>query len=441
MKHKLPALLALLMLAIPGTASALETDSLIALTAMPLVVADVVALPEVPQTEVMTLVTTLNRAAVPAPQFIEVVRYAPVALVQPAEPRFVSYVTQEYDRGITGEPLALAIADRYDAYGIDDVDIADPPVITVVEQRQVLPQMVVTRFQPVQFDPLALVAMPLAVAAVSNLVNVPQNDLMQFVASLNQALVPAPQFVEVVRYAPMVLVDRTESPQFIQFVNTEVNRGLIGRPLAFAIADRIDMYEPVEINLIEPRPRLIVDRYVDRDDILPPVVVRRVARADTFVRTAQTSVQTSAHPHGGPPGQLKKELGLQTGAEVVHGTRPARVATARSRTAVRSDDSDRRARVTKERRERQRAVRHAEARQAQPRVKQSKPRVKQAKPRVEPAKRIVRSEPRVRQERATAAAPQQRIQAAPRGNSGHGGGQARGSSGGGKGKGKGKGKG
>jgi len=25
-----------------------------------------------------------------------------------------------------------------------------------------------------------------------------------------------------------------------------------------------------------------------------------------------------AHPHGGPPGQLKKQFGLKTGAEVVH---------------------------------------------------------------------------------------------------------------------------
>jgi hypothetical protein len=30
------------------------------------------------------------------------------------------------------------------------------------------------------------------------------------------------------------------------------------------------------------------------------------------------------HPHGGPPGQLKKQLGLQTGAEVVHGEKRAR---------------------------------------------------------------------------------------------------------------------
>ena len=331
MKIKLPALLAVCLLTFAGTASALQTDELIAISAMPLAVADVVALPDVPRDDVITVVTTLNQAAVPAPQFVEIVRYVPVALVEPAEPRFVTYVTQEYQRGIVGEPLALAIANRYNTYGIDDAHIVDPPVLTVVERREILPATVVTRFQPVEFDPLALIAMPLAVAAVADIADVPRTDLMRFITSLNQAMVPAPQFVEVVRYSPVVLVDRTASPQFIQFVTTEVDRGVIGRPLAFAIADRIDSFQPVDIDVVAPRPAFIVDRDAV---ILPTVVTTRVARA---------------HPHGGPPGQLKKQLGLQTGAEVVHGTRPART----TRTVVaRGDDDDRRGRqdrVTRER--------------------------------------------------------------------------------------------
>ena len=32
-------------------------------------------------------------------------------------------------------------------------------------------------------------------------------------------------------------------------------------------------------------------------------------------------VRAHGNPHGGPPGQIKKQLGLQTGAEVVHGRR------------------------------------------------------------------------------------------------------------------------
>ena len=388
MNKKLPALLALCFLAFAGTAGALEIDELIAITAMPLAVADVIALPDVPQTEVVTVVTTLNQAAVPAPQFVEIVRYIPVALFEPAEPRFVSYVTQEYERGVVGQPLALAIANRYDTYGIDDVEIVNPPVVTYVERREILPQVVVTRFQPVEFDPLALIAMPLAVAAVADIADVPATDLMRFVASLNQARVPAPQFVEVVRYSPVVLVDRTASPQFLQFVTTEVDRGLFGRPLAFAIANRIETFEPVDIDVIHPRPAFIVDR----NEILPPVVTTRVARA---------------HPHGGPPGQLKKELGLKTGAEVVHGTRPNRV-------VVRDADNDRPRRVTRERRapKPKREVRRNDDDGRDRRVTRPD--------------RGQRHEPRVKQER-----PQSK---------GHSGGGGKGhGQGGGKGKGKGKG--
>lgn len=301
MNRKLPALLALCLLVFAGRARALETDELIAITAMPLAVAEVAALPEVPQGELVTVVTTLNQAVVPAPQFIEIVRYAPVALVDTrTDPRFVSYITEQYGRGVVGQPLALSIADRYQTYGIREVNVIDPPVVTIVE-RQILPPVVVTRFQPVEFDPLALIAMPLAVAAVADIADVPRSDLINFVSALNQALVPAPQFVEVVRYSPVMLVDRTQSPQFIQFVRTEIDRGVIGRPLAFAIAERIDIDD---IDVVRPRTAFIVDR----DVILPPVVVTRAARS---------------HPHGGPPGQLKKQLGLQTGAEVVHGDRVA----------------------------------------------------------------------------------------------------------------------
>ncbi|HYI09091.1 MAG TPA: hypothetical protein VEK57_08460 [Thermoanaerobaculia bacterium] len=415
MKIKRPALFALFLLAFAGTASALEVDDLIAVTAMPLAVADVIALPDVPREEVITVVTTLNQAAVPAPQFVEIVRYVPVALMEPAEPRFVTYVTQEYERGIVGQPLALAIADRYDTYGIDDFDIVNPPVVTVVERREFLPQMVVTRFQPVEFDPLALIAMPLAVAAVADIADVPRTDLMRFIVSLNQAMVPAPQFVEVVRYSPVVFVDRTASPQFVQFVTTEVDRGVIGRPLAFAIARRIETFQPVDIDI--HRPRLIVAR----DVILPPVVVTHIA---------------SRHPHGGPPGQLKKELGLQTGAEVVHGTRPNRVTRSRVATSerrvpsrtVRSDDSNRKskARVTRTERRGSGETRvRQERRKAAPKVRSSQG--EQRRP----------EKARVSAKRGNDAAPSAKQRQGNRGD-----GKARGNAGGGKGnKGKGKGKG
>ena len=304
MRNKFTALIVLVLLGLPIGADALETKELIALTAMPLVVAAAAELTDVPTSELMSVVSTLNNAAVPPTQFVEVVRYAPVAIVAPAEPRFTTYVTTEYARGVVGEPLALSIAERYPAYGVEEIQIVDPPVYTYVERQTILPQVVVTRFEPQPVDPLALVAMPLAVAAVAELTDVPANDLIRFISSLNRARVPPAQFVEVVRYSPVMLVDTVERPVFLRYVTTEIDRGVIGRPLAFALADRIGVDD---LDILDPPRRIIVDRNV----ILPPTVVRRVA----YTRT---------HPHGGPPGQLKKELGLQTGAEVVHGTRRSR---------------------------------------------------------------------------------------------------------------------
>ena len=401
MKKKLPPLLAVCLLAFAGSVQALSTDDLIAIGAMPLAVAEVTALPEVPRDDFVTVVTTLNRAAVPAPQFIEVVRYAPVALVETTEPRFVTYVTTEYERGIVGEPLAVAIANQYQTYGITDVDVVDPPVVTVVE-RQILPPVVVTRFQPVEFDPLALIAMPLAVAAVSDLTGIAQNDLINFVTSLNRAMVPAPQFVEVVRYSPVVLVDSTASPQFLQFVTTEVDRGLFGRPLAIAIAERLQTVEQVDLDLVDP---VFV---VDRDQILPPVVVTQFA---------------SDHPHGGPPGQLKKQLGLKTGAEVVHGTSPRRPTAART-TRVRSVDRDDN-RVTQRRSRPQRV---------EPAPKARAPKVRVAKPRAVPD-----AQPRVKPDRGPKHQPNPNVGGPGKSHGGQGQGGGQGKSGEAKGKGKGKG--
>ncbi len=322
MRKRFAALIVLLlMLVLPNSASALETNELIAIAAMPLAVAAVADITDVPRDDLVTMVTTLNYAAVPAPQFIEIVRYSPVAFVDTREPRFVTYVTTEYDRGLVGDALALSIADRYETYGIREVRVVDPPAFTVVE-RQIVPQVVVTRLQPVEFDPLALIAMPLAVAAVADIADVPRGDLINFVTSLNRAMVPAPQFVEVVRYSPVVFVDSVLEPQFVTFVTTEVDRGVFGRDLAFAIGDRFRTIGIDDFDLVDPPTRVIVDR----DVVIPPVVVTRVAER--------------SHPHGGPPGQLKKDLGVQTGAEVVHGTHPSRRGRSRERAVSRGRDRD-----------------------------------------------------------------------------------------------------
>lgn len=150
---------------------------------------------------------------------------------------------------------------------------------------------------------LALVAMPLAVAAVSEVTDVPMNDLIDVVSLMNDALVPPAQFIEVVRYAPVALVVDTQEPRFPAFVQVQYDSGLRGTALVSSIEDRFHVYgvEGVDLDVVAPS---VIDI---EDDFVPQVVRERIA-------------ERKAHPHGGPPGQLKKERGLKTGAEVVHGT-------------------------------------------------------------------------------------------------------------------------
>lgn len=306
MKTRISALIVVSMLVLPSSAFALETNELVAIAAMPLAVAAVADLTDVPTSDLVTVVSAMNRANVPPPQFIEVVRYVPVALVDRREPTFVSYVTTQVDNGLVGNALAMSLADRIvTTYGVNEINVVNPQTVYVVERREFVPTVVTTRLQPTQFDALSLIAMPLAVAAVANLTDVPTNDFISFISALNQAFVPAPQFVEVVRYSPVMFVDDTLEPQFVSFVTTEIDRGIRGDRLAIAIADRYRTIGIREINVVNP-PQTV---FIDRTEFVPTVVRTRVA-------------EVRAHPHGGPPGHLKKSLGLQTGAEVVHGTAP-----------------------------------------------------------------------------------------------------------------------
>lgn len=154
---------------------------------------------------------------------------------------------------------------------------------------------------------LALVAMPLAVAAVSEVTDMSMSELIDVVTLMNHAAVPPAQFIEVVRYAPMALVANMETtptePRLAEFVRVQYDNGARGAALVNMIEERFQMYgvEGVDLDVTAPRIIDIDDRF------LPPVVVTRLA-------------ERRSHPHGGPPGQLKKALGVKTGAEVVHGT-------------------------------------------------------------------------------------------------------------------------
>jgi hypothetical protein len=146
-------------------------------------------------------------------------------------------------------------------------------------------------------DLLALVAMPLAVAAVSEVTDVPMNDLIDAITLMNQADVPPAQFIEVVRYAPAV-------PDLDDVLRARIAEGVTGPALFPAIQAKFVASGVPDVNVVAPREVTVVD-----NTFVPVTVRTRIARA---------------HPHGGPPGQLKKELGVQTGAEIVHGSHPGR---------------------------------------------------------------------------------------------------------------------
>jgi hypothetical protein len=261
--RKVPLLLILLM--IPAQLMALSTKDVLALVAMPLAVAAVADAAGVPEDQLVDLVSTLNQANVPPQQFVEVIDYVPVAVTQPAQPAqptYVEFVRTETSRGITGDALLASIRRQFVATGL------------------------------ASSDPLALIALPLAVAAVSEVTGVPESQLADLVATLNSANVPVTQEIQVIRYVPVALVDNN-APQFVDFVQTQVTQGVTGPALVPVVVQRLQTFypQPQRVVVTAPAQRVVID-----DDFVRPV-----------------------HPHGGPPGQLKKQLGLKTGAEVVHG--------------------------------------------------------------------------------------------------------------------------
>ena len=165
--------------------------------------------------------------------------------------------------------------------------------------------------QALQADELlALVAMPLAVAAASEVTGIPVNDLSTLVATLNAADVAPVQIVEVVRYAPVALVVEAQQPEFVPFVQTQVTQGVRATQLVTVIEERLRTVYDVTPQIVTPPAQVLVVE----QNFIPPVVTTRIA-------------ERRAHPHGGPPGQVKKQLGLKTGAEVVHGSKKTRVVT------------------------------------------------------------------------------------------------------------------
>lgn len=184
--------------------------------------------------------------------------------------------------------------------------------------------------QALQTDELlALVAMPLAVAAVSEVSGVPQDQLADLVATLNNANVAPAEIVQMLRYVPPALAAQPadSQPTFVTFVRDHVERGITGPQLVTTIEQELPSYgvTPEQITVTAPAvPPLVVVEH----DYVPAAVRTRVTYLRTtpvrevrppVVAVAPAVVERRGHPHGGPPGQLKKRIGVQTGAEVVQG--------------------------------------------------------------------------------------------------------------------------
>jgi hypothetical protein len=280
--------LLLLLALIPVRASAFNPNDLLSLVAMPLAVDAVSRVTGVPQDQLAQLVSSLNQADVPPQQFIQTVRYAPVALQQPD---FVPYVQTQQSQGINGVQLVDLIDQRLPQYGVTPVEVVDVTPAYVLSDNYIY-SPTSTLSDGNSNSLLSLIAMPLAVAALSEMANVPQDQLASLLGMLNQANVPPAQFVDTLRYVPVALV---EQPDFVPYVQSQVSNGVTGPALVTVIDQRLPQYVPAPA----------ASNIVVTQDYIPPTVRTRVA-------------EWHSHPHGGPPGQLKKIYGVQTGAEVVH---------------------------------------------------------------------------------------------------------------------------
>ena len=192
-------------------------------------------------------------------------------------------------------------------------------------------------------DLLATIAMPLAVAAVADVTGVSQDDLSTLVSSLNQGNVEPLAFDQMMRYVPAALVtDTVQPPQqpLVAYVQDQTQQGVTGNALVNAIvnvlASRYGVQPQMDVVASAP---FITTQPVQTTTVYVPqatpvqstrVVQSAPAPAPTFIvdnnyipREVRTRIEeVHTHPHGGPPGQLKKIEHVQTGAEIVHGEHP-----------------------------------------------------------------------------------------------------------------------
>ena len=293
--RKLALLLAFVLVPAQAWALNVNTSDLLATIAMPLAVAAVSHATGVSESQLADLVTSLNQANVPPTQFVEVIRYVPAVFYDQNGQPFVAYVQQQASQGVTGDALVNAIVSRlqtnYNVTPVLDLN-GEPTTVVMSDNYVVVPNSSTTQLVTTT-DPLALIGLPLAVAAVSDISGVPQDQLATLVATLNNANVPPVQEIQIIRYAPVALVSNSGQP-FVQYIQQQTSQGVTGTALVPVVTQQLQTYYPAQTRVV-----------VEHDYTPPPVVVSRVQEIQR------------GNPHGGPPGQIKKQLGLQTGAEVV----------------------------------------------------------------------------------------------------------------------------
>jgi hypothetical protein len=291
-------------------ALSLSTDLLPAI-AMPLAVDAVTDVPGVQTDRVAQLVTYMDEANVPPADFVDVFRYVPVALVMHADsqPDFVEWTHQQIVNGITGPELVTVMKRQLRTY---DNTI---PVVAPTRTRRIdyafandyVPAEVRDHTDRLLFEPLSLIEMPVAVANVYDINGLPIDRVIDLVTQLNAANVPPVQFVEVMRYAPVAVVQ----PDFVPWVQTQVVSGVTGYSLVNAIDHQLIAYDITpEIDLGSPVYYGTPSYYPQVANYVAPVDPTFVATAHAVTTTPQVQRLLAAQPGTVVvnPSQVRREL-------------------------------------------------------------------------------------------------------------------------------------
>jgi hypothetical protein len=126
---------------------------------------------------------------------------------------------------------------------------------------------------------LSYAAMPLAVSNVCDVRGVQNDQVALLVSHMNRANVPPEAFIDVFRYVPVALVlNSGRRPDFVQWVGSEVDQGVMGDELVTVMERRLTSYgEAVTVSRTTTRIRRSRPRYynvVYEPDYIPVRVNR-----------------------------------------------------------------------------------------------------------------------------------------------------------------------